>query len=844
MEKRDSFDIIRKSLAKRRLLDFTQHTKPNYKANWHHKLICDKLDKFIEGKIKRLMILMPPRHGKQVSFDTPVFTPSGWTIHGDLQVGDEVFGPDGNPTKVIALSEESYQDIEVELSNGQIIECHENHEWSFYDRSRRVWRTKETNWFLNRKVVSSGRCIFQLPNINPLYFAEKNLEVDPYFLGVWLGDGTSIKPTLNLCSDDEGYILSGIPYNFSSRAVHKDTKVPSINYYGEVKDNIEKLGLFGNKHIPKDYLYSSLEQRVQLLAGLIDSDGHVEKEGRVRFVNTNKDLIDGVYELLRTLGQRPYLTSQEAHSSTTLPINSDKKCYAVGFQPTIDIPTRVPRKKIKRIVTQRRVGIKDVRRVDKKTKGNCIQVDREDGLYLVGESLIPTHNSELVSRRLPAYIFGKNPDAQVISATYGAELSQRLNRDVQRIIDSDPYRDLFPETQLSSKNVKTTSKMSYLRNSDIFEIVGRKGVYQCAGVGGALTGMGANYVLIDDPFKNQEEADSPTIREKVWDFYSSVLYTRLETQLSDGSVVNSDGGILLTTTRWHEDDLAGRLITQMHEDPENADQWEIINLPAIIETQEEEENSIDPRVMGEALWPDKFDEKKLHVIKSTLGSRKWAALYEGRPAPDKGDIVEREWWQYYTDLPEELDFKLISVDCAFKGTKKSDFVAIQVWGKKGVHKYLIHQVRAKMGFNATVEAIRQVKYKYPDAMEVLIEEKANGAAVIESLKSEIEGVTAFNPKDSKESRAKANAVAPQIEAGNVHIPDPSVASWVGDYVEEWAVFPNSQNDDQVDATSQALIKMHQTAYEWVDVVDHLEQGKGIEGLPPEVAEQLWPNHAG
>jgi hypothetical protein len=193
----------------------------------------------------------------------------------------------------------------------------------------------------------------------------------------------------------------------------------------------------------------------------------------------------------------------------------------------------------------------------------------------------PRHGkSELVSRKLPAFIFGRDPDASIIAASYSADLAQRMNRDVQRIIDNPAYGEVFPGASLSGRsNRSITLKGSYLRNSDIFEIAGRRGVYRCAGVGGGITGMGGDYIVVDDPIKNREEANSLTQRDKLWEWYTSTLYTRQE----------KDGAILITLTRWHEDDLAGRLLELAKKDPA-ADQWEVLTLPAV-----REEETRDPR---------------------------------------------------------------------------------------------------------------------------------------------------------------------------------------------------------------------------------------------------------
>lgn len=394
--------------------------------------------------------------------------------------------------------------------------------------------------------------------------------------------------------------------------------------------------------------------------------------------------------------------------------------------------------------------------------------------------------SELVSRRLPAYILGKNPDASIITAAYGAELASMMNRDVQRIIDSPAYYELFPETTLNRSNVRTVSQGSALRNSDIFEIVGRKGVYKCAGVGGALTGMGGSFALVDDPIKSKEDADSKVMREKVWDWYTSVLYTRLE----------KNGSVLLTMTRWHEADLAGHLIKLSEKEPD-ADKWTVITFPAILD--EKTDNPYETRQLGEGLWENKFSLKTLHTMKASMGSRVWQALYQQRPTAPEGTIIKRDWLRFYRELPR-MDKIILSWDMAFKESDSSDYVVGQVWGVKGSEYYLIDQVRDRMDFPKTIMAFKLLTKAYSEAAAKLVEAKANGQAVIDVLKKEISGIIPIDPKDSKESRL--SSIAPLFEAGNIYYPENK--SFTHDNIEELISFPKAPHDDTVDATSQAV----------------------------------------
>lgn len=403
----------------------------------------------------------------------------------------------------------------------------------------------------------------------------------------------------------------------------------------------------------------------------------------------------------------------------------------------------------------------------------------------------PRHGkSELVTRRLSSFILGQNPDHSIIGCSYSGDLASEMNTDIQSIMSTQEYNELFPHTLLPTPSGRSPIQgddNNYSRNKSKFGVVGKRGGYKAAGVGGSITGKGADFLLIDDPFKNSQEAQSKVIREKVWKWYTSTAFTRLE----------KNGSVLLTMTRWHEDDLAGRLLEK------EGDEWVRISLPAI---KEDNLNPIDTREVGEALWPWKYNEEKLKSIRKTVGERDWISLYQQRPAPEEGGIVKRKWLQYYKrkDCPE-FDFKVMSVDATFKDAQNSDFVVISLWGRKGTNKYLIDQYRKKMGFTDTKRAIKTMWENHQGIHAVLVEDKANGSAIIETLREEIPCIIAINPKESKEARLFA--VSTEFEGGNVFLPDD--AEFTPEFVEELMSFPNGKHDDQVDSCTQALIYMKQ-----------------------------------
>jgi predicted phage terminase large subunit-like protein len=225
--------------------------------------------------------------------------------------------------------------------------------------------------------------------------------------------------------------------------------------------------------------------------------------------------------------------------------------------------------------------------------------------------------------------------------------------------------------------------------------------------------------------------------------------------------------------------------------------WNVINLPM----EADDENDLLGRQIGEALWPDKYDEEYIATRKQ-MSASSFNALYQGRPTSQEGNIVKREWWKRYTELPR-IPRLIMSVDATFKDGDTSDYVSIQVWGKSGTNAYLIDRHKERMDFPTTLKAILTMKSKHKDISGIFVEDKANGSAIISMLRKKVSGVIPVNPQGGKVSRV--NAVSDYIQAGNVWLPKEE--PWVEEYIEEWAAFPRGKNDDEVDCGSQALNKL-------------------------------------
>ena len=407
----------------------------------------------------------------------------------------------------------------------------------------------------------------------------------------------------------------------------------------------------------------------------------------------------------------------------------------------------------------------------------------------------PQHGKSLIiSQNFPAYLLGRSPKCNIVSCSYSADLAQKFNRKVQRLIDTPQYKKLFPETQLNSKNVANDSKGSWLRNTEVFEIVKYGGSYKAVGVEGSLTGNPVDVGIIDDPVKDAIEAQSSTTRNRNWEWYNDVFRTRLHNRSKQ----------ILVMTRWNEDDLAGRILSHEHD-------WKVISLPAI---KEDNDNPLDPRLIGDALWPDRHSIEKIESIKRA-SERTFISLYQQRPAPAEGALFKRSWFKFYnpiTGIPPRFETVIQSWDCTFKDLKTSDFVVGSVWGKIGANTYLLDIVRGQWSFTDTIKQMNLLIEKYPEAGQILIEDKANGTAIIEVLRDKIPGIIPIVPTESKESRA--SAISYVIEAGNVYFPEDQ--ELVSGFIEELASFPNAKHDDMVDSMTQALNRLY-SGYGIVDI---------------------------
>jgi len=398
----------------------------------------------------------------------------------------------------------------------------------------------------------------------------------------------------------------------------------------------------------------------------------------------------------------------------------------------------------------------------------------------------PRHGkSTLASHWFPAWFLEAFPEQWVMLCSYEASIAADWGR---RVRDTFNTRELWTNIR---DDVRAANRWYTPEGGGMIT----------AGVGGPIGGRGFHLGIIDDPFKNWEQAYSSTYRRHLLDWFQSTFYTRKE----------PNGSIVIIQTRWHENDLAGWLIK------EHSDKWTEINLPALAE-----ENDPIGREQGEPLCSERYGKDELDRIREAVGSKVWSGLYQQRPAPAGGAIFKQEWIRYWETLPT-VELQIQSWDAAFKDAKSSSYVVGQLWGKHGSDFYLLGQKRDRMDFVSTLAAIESMTKFWPEATGKLVEDKANGPAIISTLQNKIPGILPVNPRGSKEARAQA--VAPLWESGHVYLPHPNIHTWVRDFVEELITFPASANDDQVDAMSQALSHLSERQHASLDIkIPDLTQG--------------------
>ena len=384
----------------------------------------------------------------------------------------------------------------------------------------------------------------------------------------------------------------------------------------------------------------------------------------------------------------------------------------------------------------------------------------------------PQHGkSSAVTEALPAWVLVREPETRVILASYNDESAERFARRNREKISR--WGAVLSGVTLGGVNRATE-----------YELAGHRGRLISRGILSGITGNAADLLIIDDPVKNREEADSPAYRNKVWGEWLNSLKSRLSARAK----------VIVIMTPWHEDDLAARILR-------TESNVRLIRLPVAAE-----DNDPLGRAPGEALCPELGKDaawlaqfRDAYLNDPAGGQRAWLALYQCRPRAERGNLIRRDWWRFYDAPPNAFGTCCVSVDAAFKGGERNDFVAVTVWGRRDECYYLLECVNRHLDFVGTLAVIRDVRERFPAARAVLIEDKANGSAILDVLQREMFCVP-VDPRGDKRSRVYG--ASPAIESGHVFLP--RSAHWLEEYLDQWTAFPSGRHDDMVDSSTQAL----------------------------------------
>ena len=625
-----------------------------------HK-IATQIQEFLDDdNMLYLGLSMPPGAGKALANDTPVLTRDGWKKHGDLRVGDYVIGLDGEFKKVTRVFPKAMMDNRIEFTNGESIVCHDEHEWLVHDRKRGKMSIVETQEFgkldsgtLNKR---GHRYLYMLPSRKPVQGVKKNL-LDPYTLGVWLGDGVNTQPTITMAKCDFP-VISQVVQNDNPIAWFTEHKDTHVMHYG-IKGLRQKLQRYdmchsrrkSPKHIPEEYLTASLEQRLQLLAGLIDTDG--TRNGRkYSFSTTEPALRDGIVQLVSTFGWRCCVCSTPPKISTS-GIHGRKTVYTVQFTPDIEVPCQLKRKQIKTFGVQRRIAVKNIEKIAP-VEGNCIEV--EGGIYLVGHTMIPTHNSTLI-KFLLAYMCGLYPKSANMYVSYSDGMIKMMLDSLKSIL-TDEFE--YCHNQIFNCGKPTISAeyktVSYRRPGD-FPTVG------LVPLGGSVTGRtrANKFLVTDDLVANKEMARSPERLEKLWDDYLNTLTTRM---------IGDNVKQIQLGTIWSIYDPISRMKEAHNGDP----RYKFIAI-SVYDEETGESNF-------EYEHPDRYTMPKIMEIKERLDPVDFSCLYMQKGIQREGLALPEDSLKYYNGvLPDgEPDNVVFASDVAWGGGDSYSMPVAYVYG--------------------------------------------------------------------------------------------------------------------------------------------------------------------
>ena len=777
---RAELERLRQSSPKFRtsnLLEFIPSASPELRAPLHLKPFLDLLERSCSPGNIRYVVAAPPQHGKAARKSLILLTKSGLKTAGEVTMSDYLVGSDGKWTKVIGVFPQGKLPIfRVGFNDGTHLDTCGEHLWSVKQRYGGPWWTKSTSELaLDLTEGSEGRLKWRIPLVKPIEGTKRDLPIDPYWLGLWLGDGC--KGNTSVCSMDD--CVSDYIHEYADRLGQRVSRSQAPNNKASSWSIVSKKGsvntlakllkannLYRNKHIPADYLTADIETRLAVLQGLCDTDGTVAKNGSQQsYCTTDLQLLEGFRFLVSSLGGTYTIVEKPTYR---------KLAYNIYFR----LPDGMPGFRMKR--KQERLNafsakVEPTRLVKSITpvgddEAVCFMVAAEDHLYCAGPDFIVTHNSVCVIHALLWLAF-RHPGKKHAYITFSEKRAEYVSRQLQVLA---AQVGLEPEGNLSDVRLKGGTEIKF------------------TSIGGTLTGFTVNgLMIIDDPVKDRVDAESPTVRQNTSDWFTSVALTRIHPGTS----------IICMATRWHPEDLSGTLLSLPG--------YQYLNFKAISEGPVDEETGIvigDPigRLPGQALFPelkpvDFFDEHR-------IDSYNWESMYQGEPR-GRGQSVFR-WpdrsnpshW-YNPEMNWKYDRISIGLDFAYSAKTHADYSVAVVMGETNDIYHVIDVVRVQVeprDFRNRIELLR-ARYEGCTATAYVAATEKGGIEFIRETGIPINCLVA---KQDKFMRAVPMASA--WSQGKILLPAKS--DWLVPYLNEVCNFTGvkDKHDDQVDSSAAAF----------------------------------------
>lgn len=782
------------------LTAFAEYINPDEVPAFHHRYLCNKLMDAEAGNLMRLGISMPPGTAKPVAENSLVKIENGTYVEiKDITVGDRVLTHTGKYQTVLGKhSQGILPSLLIQTASGRNLITAYDHPF-----------LTPSGW-KEAKDLSISESLAAIIPQNTSDTSKRSIE-EFRVIGYLLGDGcvTSIKPSDPNCTDyhfnltnvdpwiikDFCHCITVLGFSFKISIKNGGSRIRVTSSKAHAWMRLSGIaGLNSHtKHFPEWVFKGSLEKQAALVGAYFNCDSTTHKNGSTRkslgveYNSVSFKLLSDSQKVLQTLGVRATLENKiskyegERHYSYRLSIVGDSVRQFIDIVGMCEskknrcLEWNPQRKRFYTNIIEDSITLINPH-ID--TKMYCLTVENDSSFTI---DHIAVHNSSYCSRMFPAWYLGRNPKKKFIQAGHTQNfVESQFGKKTRDIVDLQEFRDIFPNIRVANDS----------RASGLWSLNNPYGGYTAKGVGQAIAGFRGNISVVDDPIGSRADAESQTVRDAVFNWFSADLSTRLV----------PDSPLLIVATRWHSDDLMGRV--EKMSDEGKGIPYEIINIPALCIDAE-----TDPlnRAENEHIWPERSGIDYFLQFRAVSSARDWQSLFQGQPIDQTGSVMKSEWFKRYINDPRK-EFPegriTISVDTASKPGERNDYTVVTVWLKTTTGNYYLLDVqREKLEFTEMTLMIEKTCRRWA-ATAILVEDKGSGTQYIQTRQGKAPAPIISIAVNQTGKEFRFDAVTPMFEAGLVYLPN--TASWLPDYEAELISFPLGKHDDQVDSTSQYL----------------------------------------